>query len=288
MKKLLFALLLVPIAACNFGPSKSELKEKTDSLYMAAAEKDRQLNEFVNALVEIDQNLAQIKEKENLITLTASETQGNEKIQDQINRDIKMIYDLMVQNQEKIAHLEKQLRSSNTENANMKKLIASLNEQLKEKTAEIMLLNEKLKEKDFQIDNLNFAVLGLNQSLDSLKTVQTETSQKLDNTTTELYTAYYAIGTSKELKDQNIINKEGFLNTRTKVLTEDVNKTYFTKVDTREIERIPLMKKRVKLLSSHPDGSYVIETANDDTKILVIKDKTAFWSVSKYLIIQVS
>jgi chromosome segregation ATPase len=288
MKKVLFALLLVPIVACNMGPSKSELKLKTDSLYMAAAEKDRQLNEFVNALVEIDQNLAQIKEKENLITLNANEAQNSEKIQDQINRDIKMIYDLMVQNQEKISQLEKQLRSSNNENANMKKLIASLNEQLKEKTAEIMLLNEQLKEKDYKIADLNFSVLGLNQSLDSLKTVQTNTSQKLNETTTELYSAFYAIGTSKELKDQNIINKEGFLNTRTKVLTEDVNKSYFTKVDTREIERIPLMKKKVKLLSSHPDGSYVLENASDDTKILVIKDKNTFWSVSKYLIVQVS
>jgi transposase len=255
---------------------------------MAAAEKDRQLNEFVNALVEIDQNLAQIKEKENLITLNAGEAQSSEKIQDQINRDIKMIYDLMVQNQEKIAQLEKQLRSSNNENANMKKLIASLNEQLKEKTAEIMLLNEQLKEKDYKIADLNFAVLGLNQSLDSLKTVQTNTSQKLDETTTELFTAFYAIGTSKELKDQNIINKDGFLNMRTKVLTEDVNKSYFTKVDTREIERIPLMKKKVKLLSSHPEGSYVLENTSDDTKILVIKNKTTFWSVSKYLIVQVS
>jgi hypothetical protein len=48
------------------------------------------------------------------------------------------------------------------------------------------------------------------------------------------------------------------------------------------------MKKKVKLLSSHPEGSYVLENTSDDTKILVIKNKTTFWSVSKYLIVQVS
>lgn len=279
------AALLTVLASCS-GPSASELKQKNDSLLMAMAEKDRSQNELVNALVEIDENLAQIKEKENIITLNAAEANTNPDVKDRINTDIKMIYDLMVQNQEKIAKLEKQLKATNVDNANMKKLIASLNEQIKEKTEEIMRLNEQLKEKNIEIENLNLSLGSVRTSLDSVSTVSKQTSEKLDQTTVELYTAYYVVGTTKELTSKNIVNKEGFLNSKTSVLTKDFQADYFTKVDLREVEEIPVYKKKVKVLTNHPQSSYKLKVGDDENITLEILNKKDFWSVSKYLVIQ--
>lgn len=279
------AALLTVLASCS-GPSASELKQKNDSLLMAMAEKDRSQNELVNALVEIDENLAQIKEKENIITLNAAEANANPDVKDRINTDIKMIYDLMVQNQEKIAKLEKQLKATNVDNSNMKKLIASLNEQIKEKTEEIMRLNEQLKEKNIEIENLNLSLGSVRTSLDSVSTVSKQTSEKLDQTTVELYTAYYVVGTTKELTSKNIVNKEGFLNSKTSVLTKDFQADYFTKVDLREVEEIPVYKKKVKVLTNHPQSSYKLKVGDDENITLEILNKKDFWSVSKYLVIQ--
>jgi chromosome segregation ATPase len=282
------ALILVVLASCT-GPSATELKQKTDSLYLALADKDRELNGLVDGLSEINANLAQIKEKENIISLNASEAQGNQAVKEQINQDIKMIYDLMVQNQEKIAELEKQLRGTNRDNANMRKLIASLNEQLAAKNEEIVRLTEELQRKNIQIDQLNFVLGSTRESLDSLGRVQTQTADDLNQTTTELNKAFYVVGSSKELKDWNVVNSDGFL-AKKKVLNEDVDNSKFTEVDIRDTEKISIDKKKakVKVLTSHPENSYKIETAADGTVSVVITDKKQFWSVSKFLVLQIS
>ncbi len=281
------AALLSVLASCS-GPSATELKEKNDSLLLALAEKDRSQNELVNSLVEIDENLSQIKEKENIIALNAAEASANPDMKDRINKDIKLIYDLMVQNQEKIAKLEKQLKSTNVDNANMKKLIASLNEQIREKTEEIARLNEQLREKNIEIEGLNLTLTGIRTSLDSVSTVSRQTSEKLDQTTTELNAAYYVIGTSKELLSKNILNKEGFLNMKTSVLKKDFDSEYFTEVDIREVEEIPVFKKKIKVLTNHPQNSYKIKMGDDENVTIVVLNKKEFWSVSKYLVIQVN
>lgn len=281
------AALLSVLASCS-GPSSTELKQKNDSLILALAEKDRSQNELVNSLVEIDENLSQIKEKENIIALNAAEASANPDMKDRINKDIKLIYDLMVQNQEKIAKLEKQLKSTNVDNANMKKLIASLNDQIREKTEEIIRLNEQLKEKNIEIEGLNLTMGGIRSSLDSVSTVSRQTSEKLDQTTTELNAAYYVIGTSKELLSKNILNKEGFLNMKTSVLKKDFDSEYFTEIDIREVEEIPVFKKKIKVLTNHPQTSYKINVGDDENVTIVVLNKKEFWSVSKYLVIQVN
>ena len=289
MKKLILILSVVALilSSCNMGPGMTDLKQKNDSLFLASAEKDRKFNELINSLVEIEENLQQIKEKENIIEVNASEAKTNEKVTDQINNDIKKIYELMVDNQEKIAQLEKQLRGSNRENANMKKLIENLNNQLKEKSAEIVALKDQLKQKNVEIADLNFTIDGLQGVLDSIRLVNSQTSDKLEERTTELYKAYYVIGTSKELKDKNIINSEGFLNLKKTILTKDFDETYFEEIDTRDVKQIPTGNKKVKILSTHPENSYKLDTDGDGIITITIINPDVFWSVSKFLVIQV-
>jgi chromosome segregation ATPase len=290
MKKVILsaALILAVLASCT-GPSATELKQKNDSLYLAMAEKDRASNDLVNGLIEINDNLTQIKEKENLISLNSTEAAGNAQLKDQINADIKLIYDLMVQNQEKIAQLEKQLRSTNRDNANMRKLIESLNQQLAAKNEEIVKLTEELQRKNIQIDQLNYNLGTTKQSLDSLGQVQTKTAENLENTTNELNAAYYVIGTSSELKEKKIINSDGFLSKK-KVLSGNVDKTNFTQVDIRTTEQIDINQKKakVKVMTNHPESSYKLQTNGDGTVSVIITDKKQFWSVSKFLVLQVS
>jgi hypothetical protein len=289
MKKVIFvaAALIAAFTACT-GPSKEEYRLKADSLNRALVEKDKAQTDLISGMVEISDNLQKIKEKENLISLNAGEAGANPQMKDQINDDIKMIYDLMVENQEKITKLEKQLRASNQSNSNMKKLIESLNQQLKEKTLEIVALNEQLKEKNIQIDELNFNLASTKSSLDSVSTVNKKTTEKLDETTTELYTGYYVIGTSKELKDKKIITSEGFLNMKKKVLKSDFDKSYFVSVDTRQTTEIATDKKGVKVMTNHPASSFKLVEGSDGTVTVVIKDQKAFWSVSKFCVLQVN
>ncbi len=291
MKKIILSLLVIMVIAmsCN-GPSKSDLQKDKETLLIENAAKDKQMNDLVNTLLTVDSNLNQIREKEGLIEMNMRSPENNSQdVQERINSDIQSIYELMIANKKQIAELEHSLNSTNSNNAKLNSLILNLNKQLKEKSNEILALNEQLSEKNLQITTLNFTVEGMSEVIDSIRNSNQTKQSKLDSTTTELYTAYYAFGTKKELKEHNVISSDGLpIIGKQKVLNEDFNEDYFTKVDTREVETIPLFRPKYKILTTHPAGSYEVINEDEDTKTIKILDKDKFWSISKFLVVQVN
>ncbi len=288
MKKIILSLLILLTVACS-GPTKDDLQKEKESLLVENAEKDKQMNDLVSTLLTIDSNLTEIKKKESLIEVNMSSPESSEDVQDRIKSDIQDIYKLMIANKEQIAQLEKTVDNTYYNNQKLKNLITSLNQQLKDKSLEIIALKEKLSDKDSEIASLNFTVEGMSEVIDSIRTANRYKQSKLDSTTTELYTAYYSFGTKKELKEHNIISSEGIpLFSKQKVLNEDFNEDYFTKIDIREVETIPLFRPKYKILTTHPEGSYEVIEGEEDTKTIKILDKEKFWSISKFLVVQVN
>jgi len=70
------------------------------------------------------------------------------------------------------------------------------------------------------------------------------------------------------------------------VLESDFNNNSFVRIDALNTKSIPLYSSRAKILSTHPKSSYSLEKENDSFTLL-ITDTEAFWSVSKYLVIEV-
>lgn len=246
------------------------------------------MNSLITSLIDIQDNLQAIKEKENLISVNVSSgDKVNTSMKEQINRDIQMIYDLMVQNKEKITQLEAQLKSSGAKNANLNKLIAGLNKQIEIQAMEIERLNEVLASKDIEISNMSTAIRGLRSSVDSLSMEQRTVKNKLQSATEELERGFYIIGSKKELKDKNIITSTGLFSTK-KIMTGSYESEFFTQVNVTQLEEIPLLSKKAKVLSSHPTEAYALEADDSGNLTLVIKNKTDFWSVSRYLVVQVN
>jgi len=50
---------------------------------------------------------------------------------------------------------------------------------------------------------------------------------------------------------------------------------------------IPLYATKAKLWSTHPEGTYELVKGDDDKLIFHITDTQRFWSLTKYLIIEV-
>jgi len=290
MKYILSLAVIMTLFSCQNSSetSSTELSKELDSLKTISIEKDRQMNSMVGALIEIDDNIQKIKEKEQLITLNvANSDDGGQSLEDRINNDIKVIYELMVKNKEQITNLEKQLQQSASNNTNLNKLVKRLNSQLKDKTVEIIKLQKQLESQSLQITDLNFTIEGLQTVVDSLESVKTETQQILDETIEQLYRAYYVFGTKKELKDENILSNDGFL-TKKKVLSEGFSKEYFTTIDYREVDSLPLYMPKAKILTNHPESSYTLEPGPDGSMILKITNKESFWSMSRHLVVQVN
>ena len=193
----------------------------------------------------------------------------------------------MVQNKEKIAQLESQLKSSGAKNANLNKLIAGLNKQIETQAAEIERLNGVLAEKDIEIGHLSHSIRGLKSSVDSLSAEQKSTQGKLQASIELNERGFYIIGSKKELKEKGIITSEGLFSAK-KIMANNYESELFTQVNITQLEEIPLMGKKAKVLTNHPKNSYSLNADANNNLTLVIKNKADFWSVSKYLAIQVN
>ncbi|MDO8998602.1 MAG: hypothetical protein Q7W45_02475 [Bacteroidota bacterium] len=279
--KILVASLLLTIGSLSFnscGDKEKEVNPLADSLLSVngdlngkLSEKEIAMQEFISTFNEIQENLNTIKEKEKIVT-KASTTGDVKSKEDQIKEDIQAIYDLMSKNKNRIGSLTSKLKNSNLKLEGLEKMIENL--------------QNSLNLKDSEISDLKNRIEGLNIELSNLTTnyqeVETENALKTD----EINTAYYAIGTSKELKEKNVISKEGgFIGIgKTTKVKSDFNKEYFTKVNIEQTNSITIGAKKAKIITTHPSSSYKIIGEKPVEKIEITNSKE-FWSASKYLVI---
>lgn len=276
--------LLIATAGCKEKEKKQiELLTKENNALRAESQsKDSTINGFFRMLNEIEENLAQIKIKENYISKnTASGNELKQDAREQINEDIKIINELMSKNKRSIIYLSKKLKESNLKVAEFEKMIAQTNQTIQERDAEISVLKDKLTQMDFSITVLNAKV-------DTLNTEKAQLTETVNKQVETINTAYYAFGTQKELIDNRVIDKSGgFLGLgKTSKLKNDFNIDYFTKADISKLTSIPLSGKKAKIITVHPTDSYkLVVNANGVVEKIDILDANKFWSASKYLVI---
>jgi hypothetical protein len=156
----------------------------------------------------------------------------------------------------------------------------NLQQSLQDRDTEIGTLSQQVNE---QSENISI----LKQQLDELTAYNTLQSDTLKMRTTAMNTAYYAIGTVSELRDEGIIERQGGILGigSTPVLRRDIAPEPFEEVDIRELEFIPLNARRANVVSVHPPDSYHIRGEQADT--LYIEDPARFWSASRYLVVAI-
>lgn len=283
MKKLLIMLSATALlASCGYQAKQEKMQSTIDSLAIVNKEKDETMSLLSSTMADIQNNLNVIKEKEGIINNLAN---GDATEKEQMKADLEAIYQLLVDNKNKVAKLQAQLKKQNNKNKEYESIITVLESQIKQQNEQITKLTATLEEKDIEIGFLNNAVIRLSTSVDSLATAKADTDSKLQAATDNLQTGFYIVAEKSDLLSSGIIEKGGLF--KKKVLSGDVDNSKFTRVNITEVEEIALnTTKEVKVLSNHDASSYVIEPDAAGSMILKIKDKDTFWKVSKYLVIQ--
>lgn len=189
---------------------------------------------------------------------------------------------------ETIARLQQsanQLKKANINIANMEKLIAQLRQQVETKDQEIVMLKNNLEQMHVQVAELHEQVSGLNTQVTGLSEAKASLEGEVKGQTDILNTAYYIVGSEKELLAKEIVYKSGFIG-RTLKINESRSLDSFTKVDIRHFDSVVIGQKKVTLVSSHPAGSYeFVQGEKGVYESLIIKDKRKFWEYSKVLVI---
>lgn len=263
-------------------PAYKRLLFERDSLAGLVSTDVQQINQYLSDFNDIQANLQRIKEAENLVTVKANSTENQPEMKDQIIQDMQLIYDLMQQNKKIIDDLKRKLKKSNARLVELEKMIENLEQQLAQKDEEIAQLKQKLEE-------MNVKVELLTKNVDSLNKENAMKEELIAQKTEEINTAFYVIGTKKELIDNKVLTKEGGFVGIGKIekLREDFNKDYFTKIDITLIKEIPINAKKVKIITSHQIDSYKLVQTDKTVEKLIITDYKKFWSVSKYLVLLV-
>ena len=285
MKKLLLipAVLFI-LSSCNQG-GVVKANRKTDSLTSVVTERDSSLLEFMVAFNQIESNLDSVAAKQQIISMNTNkfhgELKGNKKAH--INAEIAAINDLMIKNRTEIEDLKSKLKGSKHNNTLLQKTIATLTIQLSQKDYELCELN-------LVLASLNTKVAKLLTTVDSLTEMNYIKDIVINYQTSDLHTAYYIVGESKQLRDKKVIDKKGGLlgMGRTTELSENFDNSMFSQIDFSKTNTIPVNGDDIKIITNHPSDSYTLDkddTKKDRTKNLVITNPAKFWSTSRYLVI---
>ena len=286
MKKLipLCAIAAITLAACTGHSGKSE----TDSITIITAQYE-EASTFNDSLLllmgDIYAGLDSINMQEGLLYNIEKTGEGVDRRAD-IRQNLLGIKDRLQQNRALLSQMQAKLDKSTGDNTVLKKTIADLQARIDQQEQKIAELNTQLETANAQIADLNTQVEQGQKDL----AAETEAKEKAEAETlaaeAEANRVYYAIGTSKELKENGLLEKK-FLGA-TKVLQGDFNENYFTKADKRTLTTVNTGGKKVKIWGNIPEGSYEILDNANGTKSIHITNQSLFWSRTPYLIIQIN
>lgn len=284
MKKL--AVLFVcaaMLASCDgFKGGNKDLKAENDSLLMELTQRNAELDDMMGTFNEVQEGFRKINAAESRVDLQRGTiTENSASAKQQIASDIEFISKQMEENKAQIAKLQAQLKKSNTNSAQMKKAVAALTAELNAKQQRIEELQTELASKNIRIQELDAAVSDLSAAKETLTAENEAKAKTVAEQEKSLNAAWFVFGTKSELKAQKILQSGDVLK------SADFNKDYFTQIDIRTTKEIKLYSKRAELLTTHPAGSYELVKDDKGQLTLKISNPNEFWSVSRYLVIQV-
>lgn len=268
------------------GNMRQEYNTRIDSLKSVINERTSQYDELTSYLDLVASGLDSINSMENIIYLGKDEVTGKKLTRKEIRQRIDDLKELVIRQRTRIEELSDSLSFiTDKKVAALQTIIANLNAQLEEKERTIQQLKGELNSSKTTITNLQANVGKLYEEKGMLEehvSMQEEALEKQDEIINE---AYYIIGTRKELKAAGVISTN--LLQKSKVNLETVDLSKFKKIDIRNFTtELKIDTKKAVILSPMPNDSYkIVQTGNQAT--LFIEDVASFWSLSRFLVIQI-
>jgi hypothetical protein len=284
----IIAALVFTTASCveNSGKYKSAVAQR-DSLEQVNQALDSNYNQTLVVLNDIENGFSEINQKEKDMKVNLKGVEGNSaNKRQQIAAQMTAIKQGIEQNKAKIAELRKLAAKKGKANSMLAETIKRLQTEMDAKGVQIQSLQAELDQKNIKITELNTTVDVQTKNIADQQNVMDQQKSTLKAQDTDMNTVWYCVATSKKLKDSKIISGGGLFQAK-KVMGNEFDKSAFSQVDLRNVTSIPTNSKSVKIISSHPQSSYRLVTGSDKKITIEISNPSKFWSVSKYLVVQI-
>jgi len=284
----IIAALVFVTASCveNSGKYKAAVAQR-DSIAMEKQALDSNYNRSLVILNDIENGFSEINqtEKEMKVNLKGVEGKTTNKRQ-LIAAQMTAIKQGIEQNKAKIAELRHLAAKNGKANIMLTETIKRLQTEMDEKTVQIQSLQAELEQKNIKITELNTTVDTQSKNIADQQNVMDQQKSTIKGQDTDLNTVWYCVASSKKLKEAKVITGGGLFQSK-KVMTDQFDMNAFTQVDLRNISSIPTNSRNIKFLSVHPKDSYNLVTGTDKNITIEITNPSKFWSVSKYLVVQI-
>lgn len=272
------------LTSCNGNKQKIEEQQQEIAALVADYTEANTFNDSLMLLMsDIYTGLDSINAQEGLLYNMGSGESVDRRAE--IRQNLSNIKARLAANRQLLDSMEAKLKNSNNQNSILSKTIEQLKDRLAKQDEKIAQLEEDLSSARAQIEDLNSQVAQGQADLAAETAAREKAQAEAVAAENVANTVYYAIGTNKELKKNDLISKK-FLG-QTKVLKGEFNESYFTRADKRTLSVIPTGSKKVKIWTNMPADSYEIIENEDKTKTIHITNPKEFWSLSPFLIIQI-
>ncbi|MBD3637214.1 MAG: hypothetical protein HUJ25_07685 [Crocinitomicaceae bacterium] len=258
-------------------------------------------NEQAKMLGDIEYNLQNVSEGRELSGTTedyAFSTNTNKSV-DRIWGEMRGIQLTLEENEYLANELRSQLATSQEEIADYRKRIRTYDKKLETAYDEIdqliaeniVLANDlALAEKENkmfrnEIEAQEAEIEWYTAMFTENEKITMQQQSMIDKMRTKLSNAYYVVGSSKDLKDANVIEDAGLFGIGDKKISPEIEKEEFVRINKFEQTSIPIFSKKAELVTPHNSNSYEWETNDQGITYLKITDPGKFWETSKYLII---
>lgn len=291
-----FLLLVTLVSAYIFNVKTRDVIKEQKELIAHMEQKDSLLSIYMQTFNEIETNLETIKERESTIGLMANQNleYGKDK-KSSILLDIKAIDLLLKENRSKLANLNESLYESSEINLELKRAIEILEKRNKEQELQVKFLQEQVVGLVSEKRKLSANISQLENSVDTLlhltnfyqAVVETQ-REDIETAEWELNKVFYRIDNKDVLKKDNIIQRDkGIIGLGLKLtLADEIDSREFVSAHKDRLVAIPLETQKVQLITDHPEGSYSVNSENDEqSPRLLILDPDKFWQKSRYLVV---
>lgn len=271
--------------SCNAPEQKQKiekLKAENRELKRERARTEENLYRLSETINFIQANLDTITQQEQIISKIAhNDIEHKPAAKTQISEDITSIYNKLIANRKKLSNLQKNLSRNASKNKNLKAIIERMNRQMESKIAEIEKLRSRVEDMQGKITNLESLV-------DTLSNLKQQQQAVIAYQQKEMNTVYYAYGTGKELRKNNVITKEGGILGigSARKLKDSLNHDYFTKTGKYDFKTLTLNARKIRIVTPHPEESYKIYGKKPVDSIEIV-NPNQFWSNTRYLVIEI-
>jgi cell division protein FtsB len=285
-----FVALALVVVGCQGGPSKqvqarlSQLDSVTaqrDSLFSDVAENARLLNE-------LNTELSKVKGLSTQDPATAESPMAAAR-EDLLGK-VHQITTRLAESEKRLAQSRRQLRHIRAQSDSLKDRVANLESQVGD--FEAMIASQKT-----TVASLTQRVQELEAMNVAFQDTMTTMRDTIASMETRENTAYYIVGTEKELLDRGVIQKEGGHHVlfifgkagQTIVPARQLDVTQFTQINLHDMTDIPLPDSTANYkIASRQDLTGLatpVENRNMVRGSLKIEDPDQFWRPSKFLIV---